>query len=62
VAAAYLLDDDDEDHLAALQLGQDMEEKLIDLFKIVAISSSVSCISTLFNLGLLESKVETDVE
>ena len=62
VAAAYLLDDDDEDHLAALQLGQDMEEKLIDLFKIVAISSSISCISTLFNLGLLESKVETDVE
>jgi hypothetical protein len=61
VAAAYLLDDD-IDNLSALHLGEDMEEKLIDLFKIVAISSSVSCISTLFNLGLLDSKVETDVE
>ena len=59
-AAAYLLDDDDD--LEVLKLGADMEEKLVDLFKIVAISSSVSCISTLFNLGLLESKVETDVE
>jgi hypothetical protein len=62
VAAAYLLDDKDSEELSALQLGSDMEEKLVDLFKIVAISSSVSCISTLFNLGLLESKVETDVE
>jgi hypothetical protein len=61
ISAAYLLDDDDND-LEVLKLGADMEEKLVDLFKIVAISSSVSCISTLFNLGLLESKVETDVE
>jgi len=60
-AAAYLLDDDDQD-LDVLKLGADVEEKLVDLFKLVAISSSVSCISTLFNLGLLESKVETDVE
>ena len=62
VAAAYLLDEEDTEQLSALHLGEGMEEKLIDLFKIVAISSSVSCISTLFNLGLLESKVETDVE
>jgi hypothetical protein len=62
VAAAYLLDEDEADHLAALDLGIELEDKLIDLFKIVAISASVSCISTLFNLGLLESKVETDVE
>ena len=62
-AAAYLLDDDDDDQdLDVLKLGADVEEKLVDLFKLVAISSSVSCISTLFNLGLLESKVETDVE
>ena len=59
-AAAYLLDDDDDPD--ALKLAEQMEDKLVDLFKIVAISSSVSCISTLFNLGLLESKVETDVE
>jgi len=62
VAAAYLIDESDEDPLSPLQLTGDMEDKLIDLFKIVAISSSVSCISTLFNLGLLESKVEKDVE
>lgn len=61
-AAAYLLDDSDSDDLSVLALGPEIEEKLVDLFKIVAISSSVSCISTLFNLGLLESKVESDVE
>jgi len=60
-SAAYLLDYDEEDQDMAKLVNQ-LEDKLVDLFKIVAISSSVSCISTLFNLGLLESKVETDVE
>ena len=59
-SAAYLLDDEDDQDTA--KLIEHLEDKLVDLFKIVAISSSVSCISTLFNLGLLESKVETNVE
>jgi hypothetical protein len=60
-SAAYLLDYDEEDQ-DMTKLVTQLEDKLVDLFKIVAISSSVSCISTLFNLGLLESKVETNVE
>jgi len=58
-AAAYFIEDE-EDHLESL--GDIDLDKITGLFKVVAISSSISCISTLFNLGLLESKVETHVE
>ena len=58
-AAAYSFEDED-DQLGSL--GDIDIEKITSLFKVVAISSSISCISTLFNLGLLESKVETNVE
>jgi len=56
-AAAYMLDDKD-DELEALNLDLATAGKLSSLFKIVALSASISCISTLFNLELLESKVE----
>lgn len=35
-------------------------EELTRLFKLVSMSASVSCISTLMNLGLLETKVVSD--
>lgn len=37
-------------------------DDLSDLFKLVSMSSAVSCISTLMNLGLLETEVVSDVE
>lgn len=37
-------------------------DDLYDLFKLVSMSSAVSCISTLMNLGLLETEVVSDVE
>ena len=58
-AAAYSFEDEDDE---LDSLGDIDIEKITSLFKVVAISSSISCISTLFNLGLLESKVETNVE
>jgi hypothetical protein len=56
-AAAYALDDDNDD-TNVLNLHEDDYEKIYSLFKIVALSSSISCISTLFNLNLIESKVD----
>jgi len=35
---------------------------LSDLFKMVALASSVSCVSTLKNIGLIDSKVGMDNE
>jgi len=55
-AAAYALDDD-VDVENVLNLTEEDYEKIYSLFKIVAMSSSISCISTLVNLGLIESKV-----
>lgn len=55
-AAAYALDDDmDVENI--LNLSEGDYEKIYSLFKIVAMSSSISCISTLVNLGLVESTV-----
>ena len=51
-AAAYALEDDDED---LPELGD--LENLTRLFRLVSLSSSVSCVSTLFNLGLIKSAV-----
>jgi len=57
--AAYLLEDDGEqlDSLGDLDI-----ESMTSLFRVVAISSTISCISTLFNLELIESKVESHGE
>ena len=55
-AASYALDDDvDAENI--LKLNEDDYEKIYSLFKIVAMSSSISCVSTLVQLGLIESKV-----
>lgn len=56
--AAYALDDEDEEQL----LNTDDMEALTRLFRLISLSSSISCISTLFNLGLIESKVAEDVK
>jgi hypothetical protein len=35
-------------------------DELTKLFRLVALSSSLSCVSTLFSLGLIESRVGND--
>lgn len=57
--AAYVLDDND---VEALDINDESLDKMTALFKIVALSSSISCISTLFDLGLLESKAGHEYE
>lgn len=56
-AAAYALDDDNDD-TNVFNISDDDYDKIYSLFKIVALSSSISCISTLFNLNLIQSKVD----
>jgi hypothetical protein len=54
-ATAYLLtlsDGDEDKDLLEKEL-----EEIISLFKLVSVSASVSCISTLLNLGLLDTDV-----
>lgn len=52
-ATAYLIESD-----APTELEEpDNLAELSKLFKLISVSSSVSCISTLMNLGLLETKV-----
>jgi hypothetical protein len=52
--AAYMLDDgdfsDDE------RIGMEDIENLSKLFRLVSLSSTLSCVSTLFNLGLIQEK------
>jgi hypothetical protein len=55
--AAYTLDNDLPEEVPAG--GLDM---LNELFKMVALASSVSCVSTLKNIGLIESRVGIDNE
>jgi len=50
--AAYTLDNELPEELPV-----DGLNVLSDLFKMVALASSVSCVSTLKNIGLIESKV-----
>jgi hypothetical protein len=58
--SAYFLEEDEDDEDTPLS---SLDPELVSiLFKVVAMSSSISCISTLFNLELLESKVESNVE
>jgi len=57
--ASYVLDDEGN----KAEVSEDEVERLSGLFKLVALSSSMSCVSTLFSLGLIESKVVSkDVE
>ena len=59
--SAYVLDDDYGD-IESLNISVDDVDRLTSLFKLVALSSSLSCISTLFSLGLIESKVVSSDE
>jgi hypothetical protein len=54
-ASAYMIEDDEEDYGELEKLGIEDLEQLTRLFRLVALSSSVSCVSTLFNLGLINS-------
>ena len=51
--AAYLLEEGNADDVSPEQLDQ-----LTHLFRMVALSSAVSCVSTLNNIGLIESRVK----
>jgi hypothetical protein len=53
--SAYVLEDD-EGELTSDMLPEELEG-LTRTFRLVALSASISCISTLFNLGMLDSKV-----
>ena len=58
-AAAYALDDDiDVENI--LNLNEQDYEKIYDLIRIVTLASSISCVSTLVNLGLVEYTVNDD--
>jgi hypothetical protein len=52
--SAYLLDEENSEEPPAEHL-----EQLTHLFKMVALSSAVSCVSTLVNIGLIESRVKS---
>jgi hypothetical protein len=55
--SAYLLDEENNEDMAQEHLDQ-----LNTLFRMIALASSVSCVSTLVNIGLVESMVENYVE
>ena len=57
VSSAYVLDSDRIEDVSAEEL-----EELTKLFKLVALSATVSGISTLVDLGLVEIKVSDDDE
>lgn len=52
--AAYLLEDDE---LESGVLTEKDAQQLHNLFQLVSLSAAVSCVSTLFSLGLIESKL-----
>lgn len=58
-AAAYSMEDK-EAEVEALHLDSESLDRISSLFKLVALASSISCISTLFSLDLIESKVAQD--
>jgi hypothetical protein len=49
--SAYVLEDSEE------EIDQEELDSMTRLFRLVSLASSVSCVSTLINLGLVESKV-----
>lgn len=59
-ASAYMIEDEEEDYGELEKLGVEDLEQLTRLFRLVALSSSVSCVSTLFNLGLIKSLAVDD--
>ena len=52
-AAAYKIEDEEFDGEDKFEVGD--IENLTKLFRLVALSSTLSCVSTLINLGLIES-------
>lgn len=56
--SAYVLDDEDDNEM----LDEVTIDKLTELFRLVALASSVSCVSTLFSLGLVHSSVVEDFD
>lgn len=61
-SAAYFLDDEDGESVKDFNISEENLDKLTALFKIVALSSTISCVSTLFNLDLIELKAGADHE
>lgn len=55
--SAYMLDEDNNEDMTPEQVDQ-----LNHLFRMVSLSAAVSCVSTLANIGLIESKVVSDGE
>jgi len=55
--SAYLLDDDTDE-----EISQEHLDQLTTLFRMVSLASAVSCVSTLVNIGLVESRVENNGE
>lgn len=53
--SAYILDEENDE-----DMGKEQIDQLNYLFKMVSLSAAVSCVSTLVNIGLIESKVKTD--
>jgi len=53
--SAYILDEENDESMSKEQIDQ-----LNHLFKMVSLSAAVSCVSTLANIGLIESRVKTD--
>lgn len=56
-SAAYMIDDEDMDALP-----EESVEKLTELFRLVSLAASVSCVSTLFSLGLIDSNIVEDFD
>jgi regulator of protease activity HflC (stomatin/prohibitin superfamily) len=57
-AAAYKIEDDEADGEEKFEVGD--LDNLTKLFRLVALSSTLSCVSTLINLGLIESMAVSD--
>ena len=57
-AAAYKIEDEEFDGEDKFEVGD--IENLTKLFRLVALSSTLSCVSTLINLGLIESMAVSD--
>ena len=59
-ASAYMIEDEEEGYGELEKLGIEDIAQLTKLFRLVALSSSISCVSTLFNLGLIKSLAVDD--
>jgi hypothetical protein len=59
-ASAYMIEDEEADDGEKFELGD--IENLTKLFRLVALSSTLSCVSTLISLGLIESMAVNDHE